>query len=42
VDVARLRAEANTVLAALEALGPKRNSEYNAAALPIVHLALIR
>src|SRR6476646_3613051 len=42
VDVARLRAEAGDVLAALEALGPKRNSEYNAAALPIVHLALIR
>ena len=38
VDIARLRAEAHTVLAALEALGPDRIAEYGAAALPIVHL----
>ena len=42
VDVARLRAEAQAVLAALEALGPDRIAEYNAAALPIVHLVPIQ
>jgi predicted metal-dependent hydrolase len=42
VDVARLRAEAQAVLAALEALGPDRIAEYNAATLPIVHLVPIQ
>jgi uncharacterized protein len=42
VDVARLCAEANTILAALNALGPDRIGECNATELPIVHLALIR
>ena len=38
VDVTHLRAEATTILAALEALGPERIGEYGAATLPIVHL----
>lgn len=38
VNVARLRAEAGAVLAALERLGPARLAEYDAGALPIVHL----
>ncbi|MGN6563243.1 MAG: DUF309 domain-containing protein [Thermomicrobiales bacterium] len=42
VDVTHLRAEATTILAALEALGPERIGEYNAAELPIVHLVPIQ
>jgi hypothetical protein len=38
VDVARLCAEAGTILAALDNLGPARLGEYDAGALPAVHL----
>jgi predicted metal-dependent hydrolase len=38
VDVARLRAEAGAILAALRALGPDRLGEFNATTLPQVHL----
>ncbi len=38
VDVARLRAEAGAVLAALESLGAGRIDEYDAGDLPRVHL----
>ena len=38
VDVARLRVEAGAVLTALDALGPHRLAEYDARALPRVHL----
>ncbi len=37
LDVARLRAEAGAVLAALDALGPARLAEYDATSLPTVH-----
>lgn len=37
LDIARLRAEAGTLLAALEHLGPARLAEYDASATPQVH-----
>jgi len=37
LDVTRLRAEAEAVLAALDALGPARLAEYDATSLPTVH-----
>jgi hypothetical protein len=38
IDVARLHAEASTVLAALDSLGPARLGEYDAGTLPTIHL----